>query len=272
MEDVYRLRQMLADSGLSDERRRIERQRLEALLGYCEQSGCRRPALLGYFGETHDGDCGNCDNCIVPPRRVDATEPARMALSCVYRTGQRFGAGHLVDVLRGKDSERISSLGHARLSTFGIGAEQPASFWHSLIRQLLAAGMLAADPAGHGGLRLDPSARDLLRGNDTFRMRQDPARKPAGERRAGKKTTDKTIELSPSQQQGFDSLRALRLELARAEGVPPYVIFHDATLQAMLAEKPDSLDALAGVQGVGRHKLEKYGQVFLERLRELDGP
>ena len=265
MEDVYRLRQMLAESGLSDARQRIERQRLEALLGYCEQSECRRPALLGYFGEPHAGNCGNCDNCIEPPARVDATEPARMALSCVYRTGQRFGAGHLVDVLRGKKSERISSLGHDRLSTFGIGAEHAASFWHSLIRQLLAAGMLAADPDGHGGLRLDPSARGLLRGHDEFRMRQDPGRKPAGKRRGA----SKAATLSGSQQHAFDGLRALRLELARAEGVPPYVIFHDATLQAMAAERPDSLEALAGVQGVGRHKLEKYGQAFLDRLREL---
>lgn len=265
MEDVYRLRQMLAESGLSEERQRIERQRLEALLGYCEQSECRRPALLGYFGEAHAGGCGNCDNCLEPPQRIDATEPARMALSCVYRTGQRFGAGHLVDVLRGKASERISGLGHDRLSTFGIGAEQPAAFWHSLIRQLLAAGKLAADPDGHGGLRLDPSARDLLRGDDAFRMRQDPVRKRAGKRRAARAE----VEPSAADQQAFDSLRTLRLDLARAEGVPPYVIFHDATLQAMLAEKPDSLEALAGVQGVGRHKLEKYGQAFLDRLRDL---
>ena len=266
MEDVYRLRQMLAESGLSDERQRIERQRLEALLGYCEQSECRRPSLLGYFGETHAGDCGNCDNCIDPPKRVDATEPARMALSCVYRTGQRFGAGHLVDVLRGKESERVSSLGHDRISTFGLGAEQPPAYWHSLIRQLLAAGLLAADPDGHGGLRLDPSARELLRGDDSFRMRQDPPRKPAGKKRRGAPAKD----LGPTEQKGFDSLRALRLEIAREEGVPPYVIFHDATLQALLAERPDSLDAMAGVQGIGRHKLEKYGQAFLDRLRSLD--
>jgi ATP-dependent DNA helicase RecQ len=266
MEDVYRLRQMLAESGLSDARQRIERQRLEALLGFCEQSECRRPALLGYFGEAHAGGCGNCDNCIEPPTRIEATESARMALSCVYRTGQRFGAGHLVDVLRGKQSERIGSLQHDRLSTFGIGTEQPASFWHSLIRQLLAAGLLAADPDGHGGLRLDPSARALLRGDDVFRMRQDPARKAVGKRRSARKSAIP----SASQQQAFDDLRALRLELARAEGVPPYVIFHDATLQAMLDEKPDSLEALAGVQGVGRHKLEKYGQAFLDRLRALD--
>ena len=267
MEDVYRLRQMLAESGLSDERQRIERQRLEALLLYCEQPDCRRPALLGYFGEDNPGDCGNCDNCIDPPKRVDATEAARMALSCVYRTGQRFGAGHLVAVLRGKEGERVASLGHDRISTFGIGAEQPAVFWHSLIRQLLAAGKLAADPEGHGGLRLDPSARDLLRGKESFRMREEPARKPAGKRKRGK-----AVELSAPQQQAFDSLRALRLELARAEGVPPYVIFHDATLQAMLAERPDSLEGLSGVQGVGRHKLEKYGQAFLDRLRGLEIP
>jgi len=265
LEDVYRLRQMLSDSELSDERQRIERQRLEALLAFCEHVDCRRPALLGYFGEPHPGGCGNCDNCLEPPQLVDATEAARMTLSCVYRTGQRFGAGHLVDVLRGKTSERVEQLGHDRLTVFGLGENQPPRFWHSLIRQLLAAGLLAVDPGGHGGLRLDPAARSLLRGEQEFRMRRSvekTEKSSAARKRAGTTGGD---------QPGFEQLRALRLELSRGEGVPPYVIFHDATLLAMLEAAPKSLAEMAEVHGVGRHKLEKYGQAFLACLLALDG-
>jgi ATP-dependent DNA helicase RecQ len=259
LDDVYRLRQMLAESELPPDRQRAERQRLEALLGYCEQAACRRPALLGYFGETHAGDCGNCDNCIDPPELVDATDDARKALSCVYRTGQRFGAGHVVAVLRGREGERVAQLGHDRLSTWGIGSDRPAAYWHSLLRQLLAAGLLAADPDGHGGLKLDPAARELLRGEDEFAMRRAPARRPA----AG------AARRAHASAPGFDALRALRLELAREAGVPPYVIFHDATLAAMLERRPRTLVEMAEVPGVGRHKLERYGAAFLERLAEL---
>ena len=264
LEDVYRLRQMLAASDLSDERQRIDRQRLDALLSYCERADCRRPALLGYFGERHEGDCGHCDNCQDPPELVDATEAARKALSCVYRTGQRFGAGHVVSVLRGSDGERVSRLGHDRLSTFGIGADQPASFWHSVIRQLLAAGLLAADPDGHGGIRLDASARGLLRGDARFRMRRD--RQAQRRQKAAARPDSAAVATTP----GFDALRALRLELARAQGVPPYVIFHDATLLAMLERRPGSLAELAELPGIGRHKLERYGNAFLDRLAQLE--
>jgi ATP-dependent DNA helicase RecQ len=260
LDDIYRLRQMLAESDLPDDRRRLERQRLEALLGYCEQADCRRPALLGYFGESHDGACGNCDNCLDPPELIDATEDARKALSCVYRTGQRFGAGHLVAVLRGRDSERIAQLGHDRLSTWGIGRERSSTFWHALLRQLLAAGLLAADPEGHGGLQLDPSARDLLRGEAAFRMRR-----PAGKQRAPSR--DRSVGRDMP---GFDALRSPRLELAREAGVPPYVIFHDATLVAMLERRPGTLAELGELPGVGRHKLARYGDAFLQCLDGLN--
>jgi ATP-dependent DNA helicase RecQ len=261
LDDVYRLRQMLADSDLPDDRRRLERQRLEALLGFCEQADCRRPALLGYFGEPHPGGCGNCDNCIEPPELIDATEPARKALSCVYRTGQRFGAGHLVSVLRGRASDRIAQLGHDRISTWAIGADRSSSFWHALLRQLLAAGLLAADPDGHGGLRLDPSSRALLRGESEFRMRR-PATKPGAS--AAGRGADREMP-------GFDALRTLRLELAREAGVPPYVIFHDATLMAMLERRPRTLAELGELPGIGRHKLERYGEAFLARLGAMEG-
>ncbi|MDT8410356.1 MAG: DNA helicase RecQ [Wenzhouxiangellaceae bacterium] len=266
LEDVYRLRQMLADSTLSEERLLIDRQRLEALLGYCEQVQCRRPALLGYFSEQHAGNCGSCDNCLDPPQLVEATEAARMALSCVFRTGQRFGGGHLVDVLTGKQNDRIESLGHQRLTTFGIGKDHSRSFWHGMIRQLLAAGLLAADAEGHGGLRLDPSARPLLRGERDFQMRREPESQPGKTSPSRKRAT--SVSLSASEQPVFDQLRALRLELARAEGTPPYVIFHDATLMAIVAAKPATLADMADVHGIGRAKLEKYGQQFLDRLLE----
>ena len=266
LDDVYRLRQMLAESELSDERQRIERQRLEALLGYCEQVGCRRPPLLGYFGEDHPGDCGRCDNCQSPPKLSDATEPARMALSCVYRTGQRFGAGHVIDVLVGRRTERVERLGHDELSTFGIGEAHSRAYWQALLRQLLAGGRLATDPDGHGGLRLDASARDLLRGDERWEMRE-PARAPKASRarRPARSGAPVAAEHAPL----FDDLRELRLALARAEGVPPYVIFHDATLAAMAEARPQTLDALGALHGVGRHKLDKYGEKFLERLRAV---
>ncbi|MGB0513939.1 MAG: DNA helicase RecQ [Wenzhouxiangellaceae bacterium] len=262
LEDVYRLRQLLADSAMTEERQRIERQRMDLLLGYCEQTDCRRPTLLGYFGEEHPGECGNCDNCLEPPRRDDATEDARKALSCVFRTGQRFGAGHLVDVLTGKQTDRVTSLGHDRLSTWNLGADHPAGYWHSLIRQLLAAGLLAADPEGHGGLRLDPSSRELLRGEDQFMMRRE-VRPPKAASPARRRSA------APTNDPRFDRLRALRLQLAKSEGVAPYMIFHDATLNAMLEAAPETLHELAGVHGVGKHKLEKYGEAFLDCLLEI---
>ncbi|NKI34982.1 DNA helicase RecQ [Wenzhouxiangella sp. XN79A] len=267
LDDVYRLRQMLAESELSDDRQRIERQRLEALLGYCEQVGCRRPPLLGYFGEAHPGDCGHCDNCQSPPKLGDATEPARMALSCVYRTGQRFGAGHVIDVLVGRRTERVERLGHDRLSTFGIGEEHARGYWQALLRQLLAGGLLATDPDGHGGLRLDPSARALLRGELRWKMRE-PARVPKTGR--ARTSSRSGAPVAPEHAPVFDQLRALRLELARAEGVPPYVVFHDATLAAMAEARPQTLAALGDLHGVGRHKLDKYGEKFLERLQALN--
>jgi ATP-dependent DNA helicase RecQ len=262
IEDVYRLRQLLQQSGLSDERLRLERQRLEVLLGFCEQVDCRRPTLLGYFGEQHPGQCGGCDNCVDPPELVDATEAARMALSCVYRTGQRFGAGHLVDVLTGKRTARVESLGHDRLSTWSIGEARSPAFWHSLLRQLLAAGYLAADPEGHGGLRLDPAARPLLRGEVEFRMRADkrPARSPRNKSRGSTPRPE-----DPR----FETLRQLRHKIAREQGVPPYVIFHDSTLQAMLDARPQNLQQLAEVHGVGDSKLERYGDAFLQCLATL---
>ena len=267
LEDVYRLRQLLVEGERPVELQIQDRQRLEALLAYCEQAECRRPALLGYFGQEYQAPCGNCDRCLNPPEVEDATESARMALSCVYRTGQRFGASHLVDVLTGSSSARIETLGHDRLSTFGIGKRHSKNYWRALLRQLLARGYLAVDPDGHGGLRLDASCRPLLRDETRFEMRKEAqaVRAKSTARRSG------SIEINAEDQPLFDQLRALRLDLAREQAVPPYVIFHDATLKSMLEARPSSMTELANVHGVGKHKLEKYGEAFLDVLIQADG-
>lgn len=262
LSDIVQIRQLLAQSNASDQQQRLERERLEALLAYCEHAGCRRPALLNYFDEAHPGECGYCDNCQNPPETWDATEAARMALSAVYRSGQRYGAGHVVDILMGVASDRIENLGHDRLSTFGIGRELDKKTWHSVIRQLLALGHLQPDPEGHGGLQLGPGCRALLRGEQSLQLRRDPV--PEGRRQKVRARVDVDTE-SP----GWQHLREWRLLTAQEENVPPYVIFHDATLAAILDARPETLDQLAEVSGVGAHKLDKYGEAVLDVLAGL---
>ncbi len=262
LSDILQIRQLLANSTAPQSQQRLERERLEALLTYCEAASCRRPALLNYFDEDHPGQCGNCDNCLNPPETWDATEAARKVLSCVYRTGQRFGAGHVIDVLMGRETDRIANLGHADLSTFGIGQDLDKKTWHSVIRQLLAHGHLQPDPEGHGGLQLGPDCRCLLRGETTLTLRRDvavPRKRARGSAR---------IEVDTSAP-GWQALREWRLVTAQEENVPPYVIFHDATLAAILDARPDSLAELANISGVGRHKLEKYGEAVLDVLAGL---
>ena len=261
--DIVQLRQLMAQSSAPDAQQRLERERLEALLAYCEHAGCRRPALLSYFDEEYPGECGNCDNCLEPPATWDATEAARMALSCVYRTGQRFGAGHIIDVLQGKANDRIANFGHDRLSTYGIGTDIDKTTWHSVIRQLLALGYLEPDPEGHGGLRLGPECRDLLKGEVTLRLRRD--RRPS--KRMPAKRVKVTVDTSSP---GWQRLREWRLMIAQEESVPPYVIFHDATLAAILEALPETLAELAAINGVGEHKLEKYGEAVLDVLAEFE--
>ncbi len=262
LQDVFQVRQFIADSNAPDAQQRIERERLDALLGLCEQTSCRRRTLLGYFGEDYADDCGNCDNCRQPPPTWDATEAAQKLLSCIYRTGQRFGAGHVIDVLTGKDNERVRQLGHDGLSTFGIGAELSRSAWQSVLRQLLAQGYLQPDPAGHGGIRLDERCRALLRGSERLHLRADVLPEKRKTKRA--RSTHR-----PEQSPAWEALRRRRHELAQDEGVPPYVIFHDATLAEMLERRPASLEEMASITGIGQHKLEQYGEAFLEVLSEL---
>ncbi|RCS31519.1 DNA helicase RecQ [Rhodanobacter denitrificans] len=264
LSDVVTMSQMIAQSESADERKRVERQKLEALLAYAEATDCRRQLLLGAFGENHPGSCGHCDNCLAPPKTWDATVPAQKALSAVYRTGQRFGSGHVIDVLRGEETERVLSLDHHRLSTFGVGADLDEKQWRSVFRQLLAAGLLEADAEGYGTLRLTAASRSVLSGGRPVKLREDARPVRAGrQRRDSKLVTGGSLGIESWEQDLWDALRALRTQLARQQGVPPYVVFHDATLLAMLRAMPANEDELAGVSGVGDAKLKRYGRDFL---------
>jgi ATP-dependent DNA helicase RecQ len=266
--DVVTLSQMIAQSESGDERKRVERGKLDALLGYAETTACRRQRLLSYFGETFDHACGNCDNCLEPPETWDADVIAQKALSCVYRTGQRYGVGHLTAVLRGEADDRVNALGHDRLSTFGIGAELDKQQWRGVFRQLVAAGLLATDEEGFGTLRLTEASRAVLRGEVPVRMRKQADRVERRARKSAKKSerTRRNLDIAPHETPLWDALRDLRGRIAREQGVPAYVIFHDATLLAMLRERPRTLDALGGISGVGERKLARYGEAFLAAL------
>jgi ATP-dependent DNA helicase RecQ len=263
LQDVVRLRQMVDESEAGEDRKRNERQKLDALLGWCEVTDCRRRPLLAYFGDDYPGDCGNCDNCLNPPATWDGTEAAQKLLSAVYRTGQRFGAAHVVDVLLGKDTDKIRQHRHDDLSVHGIGTELAAPAWRSVVRQLVVQGYLRSDPQRYGALVLTEKSRPLLRGEIELRLRED--RKLKVEK---KKRRDPTAALAPADQSLFEALRKRRKELADRLDLPPYVIFHDATLQQMAEHRPTSEAELLGISGVGESKLERYGEAFLDIIRE----
>jgi ATP-dependent DNA helicase RecQ len=261
--DVIRLRQMLESSEADELHKRRERSKLEAMLGYCEVTSCRRQVLLAHFDDVLATPCGNCDTCLHPVDSWDGTEAAQKALSCVYRTDQRFGVNYLIDVLLGKSNERMQRFRHDTISTFGIGTDLDQRQWRSVFRQLVARGLLGVDMEGHGGLHLTPSSRDVLRGETTLLLRKDlTAERPkrAKAERAQPPASDDDAFL-------WEALRAHRLELAKDQGVPPYVIFHDSTLLEMTRSLPTSLEALAAINGVGQVKLQRYGDSFLDVLR-----
>jgi ATP-dependent DNA helicase RecQ len=255
----------LLDSSETTERQRhIERQKIEALLGYCEAVNCRRQVLLGYFGETRHPPCGNCDNCQTPVPSWDGTIAAQKALSAVYRTGQRFGTRHLVDVLLGAETERIVKFGHNRLKTFGVGTELDRREWLSVFRQLVAQGFVLPDIAGHGGLSLAPSAAEILRGTKTVQFRRDGRKREPRGSRADAKSGMGPGGLDPAATAIWDALRAWRLAEARRQELPPYVIFHDSTLSEVARRRPLSLAELAQIPGIGRSKLDRYGHAIIE--------
>ncbi|GAB4190771.1 MAG: DNA helicase RecQ [Wenzhouxiangellaceae bacterium] len=259
LQDVITLRQMLETSTAGDQHKRVERHKLDAMLGLCEVISCRRRVLLRYFGDDLPADCGNCDTCLQPPETWDATVAAQKALSCVHRTGQRFGVNYLIDVLLGKENERIQRFGHQRISTYGIGSEHSAVEWRGIFRQLIARGLLAVDLEGHGGLHLTPDCRAVLKGECKLELRSE-----ARARARVRKVKPSTMFDSADEQRLWDALRSCRRRLAEEQGVPPYVIFHDATLAQMVEQRPTSLRDMAAISGVGEHKLEAYGADFIE--------
>ncbi len=266
MGDVVSMRQMLDSGEASEERKRLERLKLDALLGYCESTACRHQSILRYFGESHPGACEQCDNCLHPVETWQATQVAQMALSCVYRTGQRFGVGHLIDVLIGKVTAQVERFGHDKVSTFGIGKTLNQNQWSGVYRQLIAAGLLEADMAAYGGLKLTEAARPVLKGEQEVWLRRDAEpekRLSKAERSARAKEAFEGANDDPL----WQALKAKRLELAREQGVPPYVIFHDSTLLEIHNRKPQTLDEMGQISGIGQAKLQKYGKAFLDALR-----
>ena len=263
-QDVVQQRRMIDESEASEEFKRLARNRLEVLVGLVEATTCRRQHLLAYFGE-ESSSCGNCDNCLNPPQTWDATEAARKALSCVYRTGQRYGAGHLIDVLRGERTDKVVERGHQDITTFGIGSEFDEKRWRTVFRQLVAREFVAVDHERYNALRLTDAARPLLRGEAEFHLRLERERSRSRGKRRSSPPADLPAGIPTTL---FDRLRAWRFATAKERNVPAYVVFPDATLREIALHRPQSLAELAGISGVGDRKLEHYGAAILEIVGE----
>ena len=270
--DIRMRRQFIEEEDAGDERRRREHKRLDALLGYCEAPACRRVTLLEYFGERIE-PCGNCDVCLDPAERVDGTEDARKVLSAVYRTGERFGAAHVIDVLRGTATEKIERAGHHLLRTFGVGADVGKNEWRSLIRQMVATGLLRLDIGGYGGISITGKGRELLQSESVFLYRRDsaPARAPGAAREAkGRRRAEpEDGPLTGPEAALLDALKALRLRLARERDVPAYIVFSDRTLIDMTRRKPRTEEEFAEVNGVGAAKLAAFAAPFLAAIESV---
>ncbi|MEO6065811.1 MAG: RecQ family ATP-dependent DNA helicase, partial [Lysobacterales bacterium] len=264
--DVVNLRRLIDQGEAGEERKRLEVRKLDALLGYCESTQCRRQGLLGWFGESHPGACGNCDNCLSPPQSWDGTEAARMALSCVYRTGQRFGAAHVIDVLRGVGTEKVRKFGHDALSTWAIGRELDERQWRGVFRQLVASGLLEADAERHGALRFTAASGAVLRGERILSFRTETPKAARAPRRKREGALVPASQLDPARLGHFERLRAWRASTAREQSLPAYVIFHDSTLRAIADANPLDLDDLARIPGIGAAKLARYGSALLGLL------
>jgi len=263
LQDVMWLRQRLEQTDMDASIKRSEQSKLDAMLGLCEITHCRRQAILSYFNEDVASDCGNCDNCLEPVATFDGTEVARKALSCIYRSGQRYGVAHLIDILMGKPTDKIKTAGHDKISTFALGQELDQKQWRSVYRQLLALGLVSSDPENYGGLRLLPNCRPLLKGDAQLQLRLD------------RKVSIKTPKASKARLQIADDdmdlwqlLRELRMALAQDQKVPPYVIFSDSSLLEMLHTKPQSLLQMSHINGVGEKKLDRYGDDFLALIQQ----
>jgi ATP-dependent DNA helicase RecQ len=273
--DVVQQRRLIEGSEGSDDHKRVSSAKLDALLGLCESAQCRRVRLLSYFGEAI-APCGNCDTCLDPPQTWDATIAAQKALSAIYRTGQRFGAVHVIDVLRGKDTERVQRWDHQQLGVFGIGADLDETAWRDVFRQLVALGFVNVDHAAFGALRLTPASRAVLKGEQNVQMRRTVKRerRPKRARVAGAAATAlppvPMTTASGGEAQRYAQLKAWRLAEAKRQALPAYVILHDATLAEIARRQPRDLDTLAGIPGIGARKLERYGPALLELMAGLE--
>ncbi len=273
--DIAQLRQFIA-AGANGERQRIEQHKLSALLGFCETAGCRRQVLLQYFGETLAEPCGNCDSCLEPAQRWDGTIASQKALSAVRRTGERFGQSYLIDLLLGQTNERMARLGHDRLPTFGVGSDLDRRTWQSVFRQLVAGGLLEVDLEGFGGLRLAGDAASVLRGQRPVELRHDPT-PPPGRRPAKGAAKAAPASLAPADlatdadRELFEALRSRRRDLAKANGIAPFMVFPDRTLLELAQQKPANLQALGTIHGIGQTKRERWGEEFLAVIRRFTG-
>ena len=263
-QDIALRNRFIEELDAPEQRKRTERRKLDALLGLAETANCRRQVLLSYFGD-HCEPCGNCDTCVEPPKLFDGTIAAQKALSCIYRTGERFGQAHVVDVLLGVRNDRIARFGHDRVSTFGIGTEHDKQTWRAVLRQLIAMRLVNIDLAGHGGLSIAPAGRDFLRDKPTLMLRA-PA--PPSARRGEVSRNAAPASIAEADRELFQALRQKRLEIARAQNLPPYVIFHDKTLIELATTRPASRAEMANVPGVGEAKLDRHGPAFLAVIAE----
>jgi len=268
MADVIQRRRMIDEGGAADEIKRVERSKLNALLAICETASCRRQAILAHFGEAHAGSCGGCDTCLKPVETWDWTEAAIKALAAVYRTGERFGTGHVVDVLLGNVNEKTERFGHTTMPVFGVGNDLPARTWQSVFRQLLAMGLIRVDQQSFGALKLEPEARAVFKRERPVFFRKD---RPAAERRSKRAApAERRSVLSGGDGVLFEALRAERTAIARSLGVPPYVVFPDTTLIAFASERPRTHKEMLAISGVGQSKLERYGDAFLDVILSHD--
>ncbi len=263
LSDIVTIGKILENSEGDQNFKRIQYQRLQAMIGYCEIISCRRPVLLNYFGESYDKKCGNCDNCLEGVEKWDGTIAVQKAMSCIFRTGERFGVKYLTDVLLGKENKRIKVFRHDYVSTFGIGKELSSHDWKSVYRQIVAAGYAEIDINGYGGLSLTKKGRAFLKSKETIYLRKEVVKIEKATRRVHEKTSSELPHLEYPQSL-FEDLRQLRLDISKKNKVPPYVVFHDRTLKEMASKKPVSLIKMAGLYGVGDTKLKKFGQVFVD--------
>jgi ATP-dependent DNA helicase RecQ len=266
LNDVVIHRQRIDESEAGEEQKCIERGKLDALLAWCETATCRRTRLLAYFAEDREGGCGNCDTCLEPPELWDGSVAAQKALSAILRTGQRFGAGHLIDLLRGKATERMTQLGHDALPTFGVGADIDDAGWRSVFRQLLAGGLLHADAQAYGALKLTAAARPVLKGETPLNLRRQTPQKSTPTRRRNERRKSASAAPATGDATVFEALRTWRAGEAKTQGVPAYVILHDKTLNELAARQPASSAALLDIPGIGQAKAERYGPALLALL------